>query len=250
MNASSTNSGPDNSGPRINVDQGEIAKFERLASRWWDKDGEFKPLHEINPLRANYIDSRSPVAEQKLLDVGCGGGILTEAMAQRGALATGIDMGGGPLEVAKLHSLETGIEIDYRQTTAEALAAEQPGHFDIVTCLEMLEHVPSPGSIVEACATLVKPGGDVFFSTINRTPKAYAFAILGAEYLLRMLPKGTHDYNKFIRPSELAGWLRQAGLDLVDVTGITYNPLTRRYSLNNRDVDVNYLVHARRPLDN
>ncbi len=251
MNTSSSNSeiNSEMNSKKANVDQGEIDKFERLASRWWDQNGEFKPLHDINPLRANYIDSRSPVAEQKLLDVGCGGGILTEAMAQRGALATGIDMGGAPLEVAKLHSLETGIEVDYRQMTAEALAAELPGHFDIVTCLEMLEHVPSPLSIVEACATLVKPGGDVFFSTINRTPKAYAFAILGAEYLLRMLPKGTHDYSKFIRPSELAGWLRRAGLDLVDITGITYNPLTRRYSLNSKDVDVNYLVHARRPLD-
>ncbi len=248
MNASTIHSDATNTtGPaQPNVDAGEIAKFERLASRWWDKNGDFKPLHEINPLRANYIDSRSPVAEQKLLDVGCGGGILTEAMAQRGAQATGIDMGAAPLEVARLHSLETGIEVEYRQLTAEAMAAEKPGHFDVVTCLEMLEHVPSPQSIVSACATLVKPGGDVFFSTINRTPKAYGFAILGAEYLLQMLPRGTHDYRKFIRPSELAAWLRAAGLDLVDITGMVYNPLTRRYSLSAKDVAVNYLVHARR----
>lgn len=235
------------SSPHTNVDQSEVDKFERLASRWWDRGGEFKPLHDINPLRANYIDSRAPVAEKKLLDVGCGGGILTEAMAQRGALATGIDMGGAPLEVAKLHALESGAKVEYRQMTAEALTSEQPGTYDVVTCLEMLEHVPSPQSIVKACATLVKPGGSVFFSTINRTPKAYAFAILGAEYVLRMLPKGTHDYDKFIRPSELATWLRSAGLQLRDLRGMTYNPLTKRYSLNPNDVAVNYLIHARRP---
>lgn len=246
--ATGNESGPNKSNLGGNVDQEEIAKFERLASRWWDRNGEFKPLHDINPLRANYIDCRAPVAEQKLLDVGCGGGILTEAMVQRGAHATGIDMGAAPLEVAKLHALETGIEVDYRQTTAEALAAEQPGQFDIVTCLEMLEHVPNPDSVVRACATLVKPGGDVFFSTINRTPKAYALAVLGAEYLLRMLPRGTHDYGKFIRPSELASWLRCAGLELVDTQGMTYNPLTRRYSLKKHDLGVNYLVHARRPV--
>jgi 2-polyprenyl-6-hydroxyphenyl methylase/3-demethylubiquinone-9 3-methyltransferase len=250
MNATHTStstSTSDNAHLQRNVDHGEVAKFERMASRWWDKNGEFKPLHDINPLRANYIDSRAPVAETKVLDVGCGGGILTEALAQRGAIATGIDMGAAPLEVARLHALETSTEVDYRQITAEALAAETPGEYDTVTCLEMLEHVPDPQSIVSACARLVKPGGDLFFSTINRTPKAYAFAVLGAEYVLKMLPKGTHDYDRFIRPSELAQWLRNAGLTVEDVCGITYNPLTRRYRLNESDVSVNYLVHARRP---
>lgn len=229
-----------------NVDTAEIAKFEALASRWWDRQSEFKPLHDINPLRANYIDERSPVAEQKLLDVGCGGGILTEAMAQRGAQVTGIDLGEAPLAVARLHALESGISIDYRQVATETLAAEAAGSFDIVTCLEMLEHVPDPGAIIQACAQLVKPGGDVYFSTINRNPKAYAFAILGAEYILRLLPKGTHEYRKFIRPAELAKWLRQHGLELQDMTGLTYNPLTKHYSLNPHDVSVNYLLHAKR----
>jgi len=232
----------------INVDPAEVAKFEALASCWWDKSGEFKPLHDINPLRANYIDSRAPVAEQALLDVGCGGGILTEAMAQRGAVVSGIDMGAAPLQVAKLHSLESGVQVNYRQTTAETMAEENPAAFDIVSCLEMLEHVPDPASVVQACADLVKPGGNVFFSTINRNPKAYALAVVGAEYLLRWLPKGTHEYKKFIRPSELAACIRQAGLELVDITGLTYNPIFKQYKLNDKDVDVNYLVHARKPL--
>lgn len=229
-----------------NVDAAEIAKFEALASRWWDRNSEFKPLHDINPLRANYIDQRSPVAQRKLLDVGCGGGILAESLAQRGADVIGIDMGEAPLSVARLHALEAGVNVDYRKIAAETLATEAGGQFDIVTCLEMLEHVPDPSSIVNACAQLVKPGGDVYFSTINRNPKAYAFAILGAEYLLKLLPKGTHEYSKFIRPSELAKWLRQSGLELQDITGMTYNPLTQNYRLDPQDVSVNYLLHAKK----
>jgi 2-polyprenyl-6-hydroxyphenyl methylase/3-demethylubiquinone-9 3-methyltransferase len=229
-----------------NVDNSEIAKFEALAHRWWDKDSEFKPLHEINPLRANYIDQRSPVAETKLLDVGCGGGILCEAMAQRGATVSGIDMGEAPLSVANLHKLESGVEVNYRQITAEQLASEEAGQYDIVTCLEMLEHVPDPSSVIKACADLVKPGGDVYFSTLNRNPKSYLFSIIGAEYLLKLLPKGTHDYAKYIKPSELAQWVRQAGLSMEDMTGMTYNPITKQYRLNPDDVQVNYLVHTRK----
>lgn len=247
MNVETSTSAAGTSPFSDNVDKAEVAKFDNLASRWWDRNGEFKPLHDINPLRANFIDRRAAVAEKDLLDVGCGGGILTEAMAQRGAKVTGIDMGASPLEVARLHALESRVEVEYHQITAEQLATEKPAAFDVVTCLEMLEHVPSPQSIVEACARLTRPGGDVFFSTINRTPKAYALAVLGAEYVLRMLPKGTHDYAKFIRPSELAAWVRQAGLELVELQGMVYNPLTRRYSLSQKDVAVNYLVHARRP---
>lgn len=230
-----------------NVDPAEVAKFEALASRWWDREGEFKPLHDINPLRANYIDERAKVAEKNYLDVGCGGGILSEAMAQRGAKVSGIDMGEAPLQVAKLHSLESGVEVNYRRCTAEELAEKEAGQYDVVSCLEMMEHVPDPASVIQACADLCKPGGDLFFSTINRTPKAYALAIVGAEYILRWLPKGTHEYSKFIRPSELAAGLRQAGLELVDITGMTYNPLLKRYKLTPKDVDVNYLVHARKP---
>lgn len=230
----------------INVDQAEVSKFEQLAHRWWDPQSEFKPLHEINPLRANFIDERSPVAGKQLLDVGCGGGLLSEAMAQRGAQVTGIDMGEAPLSVAKLHQLESGLKIDYQQISAEELAAQQPGQFDVVTCLEMLEHVPDPASVVSACATLCKPGGDLYFSTINRNPKSYLMAIIGAEYVLNMLPRGTHDYSKLIRPSELASWLRTANLELVELIGMTYNPLTRTYKLTPRDVDVNYMVHARK----
>lgn len=229
-----------------NVDTAEIAKFEALASRWWDKNSEFKPLHDINPLRANFIDERSPVAQKKIIDVGCGGGILAESLAQRGAIVTGIDMGEAPLAVARLHALESGVELTYEQTTAEDKAAQLPGAFDVVTCMEMLEHIPDPSSVVRACAALVKDGGDVYFSTINRSPKAYAFAILGAEYILKLLPKGTHDYSKFIRPSELAQWLRAAGLELQTITGMTYNPLTKHYKLNPNDVSVNYLLHAKK----
>lgn len=229
-----------------NVDPAEIAKFEQLASRWWDRQGEFKPLHDINPLRANYIDRHAPVVGKRVLDVGCGGGILTEAMAQRGADVTGIDLGEAPLNVARLHALESELQINYRQVSVEELAEEQPGSFDTVTCLEMLEHVPDPGSVIRACATLVKPGGNLFFSTINRTAKGWLFAVVGAEYVLRLLPKGTHEYSKFIRPSEMGAWIRAAGLETRDITGMTYNPLTRTYKLDPRDVDVNYLVHATR----
>lgn len=233
--------------PQANVDRAEIAKFEELAHRWWDRGSEFKPLHDINPLRANYVDERSPVAGKKVLDVGCGGGILAESLASRGGLVTGIDMGEAPLAVARLHQLESGVSVDYRHITAEQLAAEQPGSFDIVTCMEMLEHVPDPGSVVAACARLCRPGGSLYFSTLNRNPKSYLFAIIGAEYLLRLLPRGTHDYDKLIRPSELAGWVREAGLEAQDMTGLTYNPLSQRYRLDPRDVSVNYMLHARKP---
>lgn len=225
-----------------NVDQHEVSKFERLAARWWDPNSEFKPLHDINPLRLDYIDQRAGLSGKKVVDVGCGGGILAESMALRGATVTGIDMGEAPLAVARLHQLESGVEVDYRHSTAEALAAEAPASFDVVTCMEMLEHVPSPASVITACAALVKPGGHVFFSTINRNPKSYLFAIVGAEYLLRMLPKGTHDYGKFIRPSELDQWARSARLDLRQLTGLSYNPLTRSYRLG-KDIDVNYMAH-------
>ena len=231
---------------KLNVDRAEIAKFEALASRWWDRESEFKPLHDINPLRTNYIDRHATLAGKKVLDVGCGGGILSEAMAQRGAEVTGIDMGEAPLNVARLHALETGVSINYRQMPVEQLAEEMPGTFDVVTCLEMLEHVPDPLSIIKACYRLVKPGGMVFFSTINRNPKAYAMAIIGAEYIMRMLPAGTHDYDKFIKPSELTRWCRAAELAVTDMTGMIYNPLTKEYSLKNQDVDVNYLVATRR----
>ena len=230
-----------------NVDPQEIAKFEALASRWWDRDGEFRPLHEINPLRANFIDEHSPVAGKRLVDVGCGGGILAEAMAQRGATVTGIDMGEAPLAVARLHQQESGLAVEYRQSTAEELAAREAGSFDIVCCLEMLEHVPDPGSVINACAALAKAGGSLYFSTINRNPKAFVFAIVGAEHILRLLPAGTHDYAKFIKPSELAGWIRDAGLVVEGMTGLTYNPLTKYYRLNARDVSVNYMVRAVKP---
>lgn len=229
-----------------NVDYAEIAKFEALASRWWDKNSEFKPLHDINPLRANFIDGYSPVAGKQLIDVGCGGGILAESLALRGATVTGIDMGEAPLAVARLHALESGASLTYEQTTAEDKAAACPEAFDIATCMEMLEHVPNPASVIKACADMVKPGGHVYFSTINRNPKAYAFAILGAEYVLKLLPKGTHDYRKFIRPSELAAWMREAGLELQAMTGMTYNPLTKHYKLDDHDVSVNYLIHAKK----
>ncbi|WP_419582780.1 bifunctional 2-polyprenyl-6-hydroxyphenol methylase/3-demethylubiquinol 3-O-methyltransferase UbiG, partial [Thiolapillus sp.] len=225
-----------------NVDPSEISKFEELASRWWDPNSEFKPLHEINPLRLGYIEQHAGgLADRKVLDVGCGGGILAESMAEKGAHVTGIDMGDANLEVARLHLLESGRDVDYRQIPVEKLAREMPREFDVVTCMEMLEHVPDPSSIVTACATLVKPGGTVFFSTINRNPKSYLFAIVGAEYVLHLLPKGTHDYARFIRPSELSRWIRQTDLEMQDISGMTYNPLTRVYRLDPSDVDVNYL---------
>lgn len=230
-----------------NVDRAEIAKFEELAHRWWDRHSEFKPLHDINPLRANYIDERSPIAGKQLIDIGCGGGILAEAMASRGAIVTGIDMGEAPLAVARLHQLESNVSVEYRKITAEEIAEEQPAKYDVVTCMEMLEHVPDPQSIINACAKLCKPGGDLYFSTLNRNPKSYAFAILGAEYILKLLPKGTHDYAKFIKPSELAEWLRRADLQLCDMTGMLYNPLTQTYRLDARDVSVNYLMHVKKP---
>jgi len=231
-----------------NVDPQEIRKFEELASRWWDPNSEFKPLHEINPLRLNYIDQHAGLSGKAVVDVGCGGGILAESMATRGANVTGIDMGAAPLNVARLHLLESGQEVDYRQITAEDLAIEKPAQYDVVTCMEMLEHVPDPSSIIQSCFDLVKPGGHVFFSTINRNPKSYLFAIIGAEYLLRMLPKGTHDYKKFIKPSELHQWARTSGLSIQQMTGMSYNPLTKIYSLGD-DVDVNYILYAKRPTE-
>ena len=230
-----------------NVDPNEIRKFEELASRWWDRNSEFKPLHDINPLRANWIDSLAPVAEKTILDVGCGGGILCEALAQRGAQVTGIDMGEAPLAVGNLHKLESGVTVNYEKSTAEDYAKAHAASFDTVTCLEMLEHVPDPSSVVAACAALCKPGGTLFFSTINRNPKSYLLAIIGVEYVLRMLPKGTHEYSKFIRPSELGQWIRQAGLEIDQMTGLLYNPITKTYKLDTRDVDVNYMICARKP---
>lgn len=224
-----------------NVDPVEIEKFSSLASRWWDSQSEFKPLHDINPLRLDYIDSYASLAGKKVLDVGCGGGILSEAMAAKKAQVTGIDLGEAPLSVARLHLLESNLEIDYRQIAVEQLAEDAPASFDAVTCMEMLEHVPDPGSIIEACARLVKPDGWVFFSTLNRNPKSFLLAIIGAEYVLNMLPKGTHEYARFIRPSELDDGSRKAGLVTKNITGMTYNPLTRTYKLG-KDIDVNYLM--------
>lgn len=229
-----------------NVDNAEVAKFEALASRWWDPQSEFKPLHDINPLRLDFIDARAGLAGKKVLDVGCGGGILSEAMAHRGADVTGIDLGEAPLGVARLHAQEQGVAVEYRHVSVEALAEEQPGHYDVVTCMEMLEHVPDPASVVRACAALVRQGGYVFFSTLNRTPKAYAFAILGAEYVLKLLPRGTHDYAKFIRPSEMASWNRRSGLEVREQIGLTYNPITRHYRLTENDVSVNYMMYCRK----
>lgn len=229
-----------------NVDPSEIAKFEALASRWWDPDAEFKPLHAMNPVRAGYIDEHLNIAGKAVLDIGCGGGILTEALAHRGARVTGIDMTEAPLKVARLHALDSGLEgIDYRQITAEALAEEAPGRFDAITCMEMLEHVPDPASIMAAIQRLLKPGGYAFFSTINRNPKAWLMAIVGAEYLLRLLPKGTHDYKKLIRPSELKRWAEQHELKALDLRGIHYNPISNHFSLNT-DVSVNYLMACRK----
>lgn len=230
-----------------NVDAHEIAKFEALAGRWWDKESEFKPLHEINPLRVNYINDYVDLKGKKVIDIGCGGGILSEAMAALGANVKGIDMGEAPLGVARLHLLESKLSIDYEQITAEEIADREAGQYDVVTCLEMLEHVPDPASIVAACAKLVKPGGNIFFSTINRNPKAYLFAVIGAEYVLNMLPKGTHDYAKFIQPAELNNYARNSGLEVDNLIGMTYNPLTKIYKLNEKDVSVNYLMRTHKP---
>jgi len=227
----------------LNADPAELEKFGDLAHHWWDPNSEFKPLHDINPLRLDWIDQHVGLAGKRILDVGCGGGLLSEGMATRGADVTGIDLSEKPLGVAKLHLLESGQKVDYRKIAVEQLAEELPGAFDAVTCLEMLEHVPNPSSVVSACARLVKPGGQVFFSTLNRNPKSYLFAVIGAEYLLNMLPKGTHDYAKFIKPSELSRWAKLAGLEPEELIGMSYNPLTQQYSLG-RDSSVNYLLRA------
>lgn len=231
----------------LNVDPAELAKFSELAHRWWDRESEFRPLHEINPLRLDWINALSPLNGQRVLDVGCGGGILADAMARKGAEVLGIDLASKSLRVAQLHALEAQTpRVQYREVSVEALAAEQPASFDTVTCMEMLEHVPNPASVVQACAQLVKPGGWVFFSTINRNAKAFMLAIVGAEYVLNMLPRGTHEYARLIRPSELAASCRVAGLDLSETRGLSYNPLTRRYWMNT-DTSVNYLLATRRP---
>jgi 2-polyprenyl-6-hydroxyphenyl methylase/3-demethylubiquinone-9 3-methyltransferase len=230
----------------VNADPAELAKFSDLAHRWWDPESEFRPLHQINPLRLEWIHSLVPLEGKSVLDVGCGGGILADAMARKGAKVLGIDLATKALKVAQLHALEAGTaNVEYREVSAEALAAEMPAAFDAVTCMEMLEHVPDPASVVRACATLVKPGGWVFFSTINRNPKAFLMAIIGAEYILKLLPRGTHEYLKFVRPSELAGFCRADGLELVHTRGMEYNPLTRRYWLS-RDTSVNYLFATRK----
>ncbi|MEK9776023.1 MAG: bifunctional 2-polyprenyl-6-hydroxyphenol methylase/3-demethylubiquinol 3-O-methyltransferase UbiG [Quisquiliibacterium sp.] len=233
--------------PTANADQAEIAKFQALAHRWWDPNSEFRPLHEINPLRLDWIDTQARIAGKRVLDVGCGGGILAESMSNRGASVTGIDLAEKPLRVAELHALESGVQVSYQRISAEDLATREPGSFDIVTCMEMLEHVPDPASTIRACSRLVKPDGWVFFSTINRNPKAFLFAILVAAYQLNRLPKGTHAYEKFIKPSELIGHARAADLSPTQLIGLTYNPLTRRYRLVPEDVSVNYLVATRKP---
>lgn len=230
----------------LNADPAELAKFSELAHRWWDPESEFRPLHQINPLRLEWIDAQAPLAGKRVLDVGCGGGILSDSMARKGATVTGIDLASKALRVARLHALEASTSnIEYREISAEALAAEEAGSFDVVTCMEMLEHVPDPASVVKACATLVKPGGWVFFSTINRNAKAFLFAIVGAEYVLGLIPRGTHEYAKLIRPSELASHARAAGLDLVQTRGMEYNPVTRHYWLSG-DTSVNYLFATRK----
>lgn len=236
---------PDNT--NINVDPSEIQKFSDLAHRWWDPNSEFKPLHEINPLRLEWINNLAPLAGKKIIDIGCGGGILAESMAKKKADVTGIDLSDKALKVADLHSLESGVQVRYEKIAAEDMAEREAGQYDVVTCMEMLEHVPNPASVIRACTKLVKPGGKVFFSTINRNPKAYLFAIIGAEYLLQMLPKGTHDYEKFITPAELTQNIRNAGLIVDAMKGMSYNPLTKIYSLN-QDTSVNYLVACTRPL--
>ncbi len=227
----------------LNADPAELDKFGDLAHRWWDPNSEFKPLHDINPLRLDWIDAAIGLSGKRILDVGCGGGLLSEGMAARGANVTGIDLSEKPLGVARLHLLESGQKVDYRKISVEQMAQETPGAFDAVTCLEMLEHVPDQASVVASCARLVKPGGQVFLSTLNRNPKAYLFAVIGAEYVLQMLPKGTHDFARFIKPSELIRWCRQSDLEPDELIGMTYNPLTRRYALG-RDTSVNYMIRA------
>jgi len=228
-----------------NVDQSEIDKFSALAHRWWDPTSEFKPLHAINPLRLGWIESITSLAGKKVLDVGCGGGILAESLSKAGGIVTGIDLSNKALKVAELHQLESNTSVQYRSISAEDLAKQEPENYDVVTCMEMLEHVPDPSSVVQACAILCKPGGSIFFSTLNRNPKSYLFAIIGAEYILKLLPKGTHEYDKFIKPSELAGFTRQAGLELLEIKGMTYNPLTQIYRLGS-DTDVNYMIATRK----
>ena len=235
--------------PGANSDPAELAKFDELAARWWDADGEFAPLHRINPLRLGWIEARAPLAGRRVVDVGCGGGILAEAMARRGAEVLGIDLAEASLGVARLHALESGTTLEYRAISAEDCALDMPGEFDVVTCLEMLEHVPDPASVVAACARLVRPGGTLFFSTLNRNAKSRLFAIVGAEYVLRLLPRGTHDFERFIRPSELDAYCRRAGLSLHAMTGLVYNPFTRAYRLDADDIDVNYMVAASRALE-
>jgi 2-polyprenyl-6-hydroxyphenyl methylase/3-demethylubiquinone-9 3-methyltransferase len=230
----------------MNADPAEIQKFSDLAHRWWDPTSEFRPLHEINPLRLEWINNRAPLAGKDVIDIGCGGGILAESMAKKGAKVTGIDLSDKALKVADLHGLESGIAVRYKKIAAEQMASEEAGHYDVVTCMEMLEHVPDPASIIRACFTLVKPGGHVFFSTLNRNAKSYLFAIIGAEYLLQMLPKGTHDYAKFITPAELSQAIRNAGLQVDSIRGMSYNPVSKIYSLN-QDASVNYLVACNRP---
>lgn len=230
----------------MNADPTELKKFSDLAHRWWDPTSEFRPLHEINPLRLEWINARAPLFGKTVVDIGCGGGILAESMARKGANVTGIDLSEKALKVADLHSLESGVQVRYELISAEDLALREPARFDVVTCMEMLEHVPDPAAVVRACAALVKPGGHVFFSTINRNPKSYLFAVIGAEYVLRLLPRGTHDYAKFITPAELSRFIRHAGLELSTLKGMTYNPLTKIYSLN-QDTDVNYLAACIKP---